>query len=226
MSCFIVRQFHAVYCRLRVVKPLVFLLQKVRGMTAYDLANEFARPEVADLLATYGEVFNKELGQLINCAELSVSGGMNQNSPDDMLKSFYSKYSKDHANLDLIIEVLSFVQGYSQAGAILVFLPAYSEVVELRDMIATSTSALREKLEVHTLHGHLRIVDFKKLFLPAAAGKRKVILTTNIAETSMYFEDVACVIDSGLVRDRETDVVYTNPGKTRWITKVIITVLL
>lgn len=118
------------------------------------------------------------------------------------------------------MEVLSFVQGYSQAGAILVFLPAYSEVVELRDMIATSSSSLKNKLEVHTLHGHLPIAEFRKLFLPASPDKRKVILSTNIAETSISFEDVACVIDSGLMRDRETDVVFTNPGKTRWISKV------
>lgn len=118
------------------------------------------------------------------------------------------------------MEVLSFVQDYSQAGAILVFLPAYSEVIELRDMIATSTSSLKDKLEVLTLHSHLAMSDFRKLFLSASPNKRKVILSTNIAETSVYFEDVACVIDSGLIRDKETDVIFSSPGKTNWIAKV------
>lgn len=190
---------------------------QVKGMTPYDLANEFARPEVADLLLSYSQVFTNEVGNNINMQEPS---SLNQNSPDDVLKSFYAKYSQDHANLDLIVEVLNFVLGYSQPGAVLVLLPAYSEVVELRDMIIASTSSLKNKLEVHTLHGHLPPTDFKKIFLPAAADKRKVILATNIAETSISFDDVICVIDSGLFRDRENDVVFTNPKKTQWISKV------
>jgi hypothetical protein len=190
---------------------------QVKGMTSYDLANEFARPEVADLLLSYSQVFYNEVGNNVVIQEpLTV----NYNSPDDVLKSFYAKYSQDHANLDLIIEVLNYVQGYSQPGTILVLLPAYSEVVELRDMIIASTSSLKNKLEVHTLHGHLFPNDFKKIFCPAPADKRKVILSTNIAETSISFDDVICVIDSGLFRDRENDVVFTNPKKTQWISKV------
>jgi HrpA-like RNA helicase len=87
-------------------------------------------------------------------------------------------------------------------------------------MIIASTSSLKNKLEVHTLHGHLFPNDFKKIFCPAPADKRKVILSTNIAETSISFDDVICVIDSGLFRDRENDVVFTNPKKTQWISKV------
>ena len=192
---------------------------QVKGMTPYDLANEFARPEVADLLLSYSHVFSNEVGRNINIMEPSP---VNHNSTDDVLKSFYAKYSQEHANLDLIVEVLSFVQGYSQPGAVLVLLPAYSEVVELRDLLIASTSSLKHKLEVHTLHGHLPPGDFKKLFLPAPPNKRKVILATNIAETSISFDDVICVIDSGLSRDRENDVVFTSPSKTQWISKVIV----
>jgi HrpA-like RNA helicase len=185
-------------------------------MTPYDLANEFARPEVADLLLSYSQVFSSEVGNNIIQEPSRMN---NYNSTDDVLKSFYAKYSQDHANLDLIVEVLNYVQGYSQPGTILVLLPAYSEVVELRDMIIASNSSLKNKLDVHTLHGHLFPNDFKKIFFPAPADKRKVILATNIAETSISFDDVICVIDSGLFRDRENDVVFTNPKKTQWISK-------
>lgn len=60
-------------------------------MTPYDLANEFARPEIADVLYSYGQVFCSELGPSINFAEPPMVA-MNQNSPDDVLKSFYAKY--------------------------------------------------------------------------------------------------------------------------------------
>lgn len=206
--------------KLDVVKMAISLganpTLQVKGMTPYDLANEFARPEVADLLLTYSQVFSNEVGSNIN---IMAPSPVNHNSPDDVLKSFYAKYSQEHVNLDLIVEVLTFVQGYSP-GAVLVLLPAYSEVVELRDMIIASNSSLKHKLEVHTLHGHLLLNDFKKVFAPASTDKRKVILATSIAETSISFEDVVCVIDSGLLRDRENDVVYTSPQKTQWISKV------
>nr|CAH0102024.1 unnamed protein product [Daphnia galeata] len=206
--------------KLDIVKMLISLganpTLQVKGMTPYDLANEFARPEVADLLLSYSQVFSSEVGNNIIQEPSRMN---NYNSTDDVLKSFYAKYSQDHANLDLIVEVLNYVQGYSQPGTILVLLPAYSEVVELRDMIIASNSSLKNKLDVHTLHGHLFPNDFKKIFFPAPADKRKVILATNIAETSISFDDVICVIDSGLFRDRENDVVFTNPKKTQWISK-------
>ena len=208
--------------KLDIVKMLISLganpTLQVKGMTPHDLANEFARPEVADLLLSYSQVFSNEVGNNIIQEPSRMN---NYNSTDDVLKSFYAKYSQDHANLDLIVEVLNYVQGYSQPGTILVLLPAYSEVVELRDMIIASNSSLKNKLDVHTLHGHLFPNDFKKIFFPAPADKRKVILATNIAETSISFDDVICVIDSGLFRDRENDVVFTNPKKTQWISKVI-----
>ena len=59
-------------------------------MTPYDLANEFARPEIADVLFSYGEVFHSEIGHNINPVEPMVTAA-NRNSPDDVLKSFYAK---------------------------------------------------------------------------------------------------------------------------------------
>ncbi len=59
-------------------------------MTPYDLANEFARPAVADLLHSHGEVFNAEHGRNITTSEPMVP--INHNSADDMVKSFYAKY--------------------------------------------------------------------------------------------------------------------------------------
>lgn len=60
-------------------------------MTPYDLANEFARPAVADLLHSYGEVFNAELGRNVKTSEPLIP--INPNSTDDMVKSFYAKYA-------------------------------------------------------------------------------------------------------------------------------------
>ena len=99
------------------------------------------------------------------------------------------------------------------------FLPDYSEVIELRDRIAAMS--LRRRLQVHTLHEHILLVDYRKLFLPAGHGLRKVILTTSLAESAVSFDDVICVIDTGLMRPVEDDAVVSCSPPSRWISQVV-----
>ncbi len=78
------------------------------------------------------------------------------------------------------------------AGDVLVFLPGKAE-------IEACAQALRGlPFAVLPLHGALALSEQRRVFLPASA--RKVILATNVAETSLTIPGVGVVIDSGLVR--------------------------
>jgi len=81
-------------------------------------------------------------------------------------------------------------------GDILVFLPGAAEIRRCQDDLA-EVAALFD-LAVLPLYGDLPVEDQDRAVRPAT--QRKVILATNVAETSVTIDGVVCVIDSGLAR--------------------------
>ena len=96
-------------------------------------------------------------------------------------------------------QVLAALKRLVQAGLdghVLVFLPGASEIRRASE--ACQDFAQRQDLELHVLHGDLAPAEQDRALKPSK--KRKVILSTNVAETSVTIEGVAAVIDSGLAR--------------------------
>ncbi|MDP9037634.1 MAG: DEAD/DEAH box helicase, partial [Myxococcota bacterium] len=81
-------------------------------------------------------------------------------------------------------------------GDVLVFLPGASEIRRARD--ACEAIASQADLMLAPLHGDLSPKEQDAVLRPG--GRRKVILSTNIAESSITIEGVVAVIDSGLAR--------------------------
>lgn len=81
-------------------------------------------------------------------------------------------------------------------GDALVFLPGVREITQ----VAALLSDLPASIQVLPLHGQLNDAEQKAALTPAATGLRKVILATNIAESSLTIDGVRVVIDSGLER--------------------------
>jgi ATP-dependent helicase HrpB len=82
-------------------------------------------------------------------------------------------------------------------GDVLVFLPGAREI---RRVQSTLRSGVDDSVRVLPLFGELSGEEQDAALLPAAPGTRKVVLATNIAETSLTIEGVRIVVDSGLVR--------------------------
>lgn len=82
------------------------------------------------------------------------------------------------------------------AGHSLVFLPGAAEIFFAQQLI---NSQAIPKIECLPFHGRLEREDRKRVF--AEGGVRKIILATNIAETSVTIKGVTHVIDSGLARE-------------------------
>lgn len=81
-------------------------------------------------------------------------------------------------------------------GDILVFLPGEGEIRRVEEMLAGSLGGMK----VYPLYGLLSNDEQARAIAPSAAGDRKVVLATPIAETSLTIEGVRVVVDSGLCR--------------------------
>jgi ATP-dependent helicase HrpB len=90
-----------------------------------------------------------------------------------------------------------------ESGDVLVFLPGAAEIRGVQSLLAEATehgAGRHTAIRVLPLHGDLALAEQDEALAPSAAGMRKVILSTNIAETSLTVQGVRVVVDSGLVR--------------------------
>lgn len=109
--------------------------------------------------------------------------------------------------------VLDAVQ--NENGSLLVFLPGAGEIDRLAEWLQ---SRLPAEIAVLPLYGRLPFAEQQRAILPCTAGKRKIVLTTNVAETSLTIEGIHVVIDSGLERRSSFDL---KSGVTRLETRQI-----
>ncbi|HYL69885.1 MAG TPA: ATP-dependent helicase HrpB, partial [Candidatus Dormibacteraeota bacterium] len=109
---------------------------------------------------------------------------------------------RDAATPEQIIAQLTVRALREADGDALVFLPGAREIRRVQNLLA---SAVPAGTAVLPLYGELSATAQDAALAPAAPGQRKVVLATNIAETSLTLPGVRVVIDSGLVRRARFD---------------------
>ncbi|MBZ4038017.1 ATP-dependent helicase HrpB [Novilysobacter selenitireducens] len=94
----------------------------------------------------------------------------------------------------------------SHPGDVLVFLPGRREIARVEALLQpVARDAGGEAVEVLTLHGDLPVEQQSRVLQPAPDGTRRVVLATNVAESSVTLPGVRVVIDSGLAREPRYD---------------------
>jgi ATP-dependent helicase HrpB len=101
-------------------------------------------------------------------------------------------------------------------GDVLAFLPGGREIA--RSQAVLSQTLLRDDVEVLALHGELSLAEQQAALAPADAGMRRIVLATNVAESSITLPGIRVVIDAGLAREPRFD---PNSGFTRLETVAI-----
>mmetsp|Transcript_55643 Transcript_55643/g.119436 ORF Transcript_55643/g.119436 Transcript_55643/m.119436 type:complete len:599 (+) Transcript_55643:3-1799(+) len=121
--------------------------------------------------------------------------------------------------IEAAIRYIEWLEREWQTGAaILVFVSGWEDIVAVQRQL--EQSSLGPGLVVMPLHGQLTLYEQKQVFYPAPPGRRKVIVSTNIAETALTIDDVAYVIDCGRAKETSYDFFTKVPTLvTSWISQ-------
>lgn len=81
-------------------------------------------------------------------------------------------------------------------GDILIFLPGEFDILQ----VCEALKYFRNKVVVYPLYGRLSKEEQERVFTPTPEGKTKIVVATNIAETSITIDGIKVVIDSGIAK--------------------------
>lgn len=130
------------------------------------------------------------------------------------------KYGDGTVPLDLVVRVLEHIDGLGE-GAVLVFVPGWDEISKLHDLLMTHPRfSNQSSFRVLPLHSSIPTASQREIFDRPPKGVRKIVLSTNIAETSITIDDVVFVLDSGRFKEKTYDPV-TNVSclESAWVSK-------
>ncbi|XP_031390935.1 DExH-box ATP-dependent RNA helicase DExH7, chloroplastic [Punica granatum] len=116
------------------------------------------------------------------------------------------RLNEDVIDCDLLEDLVCLIDETCDEGAILIFLPGVYEIHMLVDKLAASHRFGGSSSDwILPLHSSIAPKDQKKVFLRPPGNVRKIIVATNIAETSITIDDVVYVIDCGKHKENRYD---------------------
>lgn len=122
------------------------------------------------------------------------------------LNDYITSVSEDSIDFDLITELVVYIhEKIDKLGAILIFLPGYEDIINCNEMLSMSRLN-KQKVTIFMLHGNMNIEDQRGVFKPTP-NKQKIILSTNVTETSITIDEVCFVIDPGRAKEKTYDAV-------------------
>lgn len=107
-----------------------------------------------------------------------------------------AQLSEKEVSFELIEELLKYIKSLGIPGAVLVFLPGWNLIFAMMRHLQQHPVFGSQGYSVIPLHSQLPREDQRRVFEPVPEGVTKIILSTNIAESSITINDVVYVIDS------------------------------
>ncbi|KLO14452.1 P-loop containing nucleoside triphosphate hydrolase protein [Schizopora paradoxa] len=111
----------------------------------------------------------------------------------------------------LVALTIAHVMKKSESGHVLVFLPGWDEIQHVHKIITDRHLSLGVNLAdssrygIHILHSTIPLAEQQQIFETPPPGIRRIILSTNIAETSVTIPDVVYVVDTAKIKENRFD---------------------
>ncbi|XP_068740703.1 3'-5' RNA helicase YTHDC2-like isoform X2 [Montipora capricornis] len=173
------------------------------GWTAVDWAKKWEHTKVVELLES--SLSSPKVPYIDETALEKDSKELSDESKE-LLSIYHKTFDDDRIDHELIISLLSYICGMQQEGAILVFLPGYDDIITLRDSLTSHREFGNSKrYQIFILHSSMQPSEQREVFRKLHHTMRKIILSTNIAETSVTIDDVVFVVDCGKVKEKSFD---------------------
>ncbi|KAL4588057.1 hypothetical protein LXL04_000935 [Taraxacum kok-saghyz] len=200
-----------------------YFLENILEMTGYRLSTY-------NQIDNYGQekswkmqkqqTVRKKKTQIASAAEDALEGAdMRELNP--RTRESLSCWNPDSIGFNLIENVLTHICKKERAGAILVFMTGWDDINSLKDQLH-SHPLLGDPTKVLLLacHGSMDSSEQKLIFNKPEDGIRKIVLATNMAETSITINDVVFVVDCGKAKETSYDALNNTPCLLpAWISK-------
>ncbi|KAM4705218.1 ATP-dependent RNA helicase DHX30 [Rhinophrynus dorsalis] len=169
-----------------------------------------------------------------NCPIIRVPGFMypvkEHYLEDVMAMMGTSFYSPDEPveecvpDLDLISSVILHIDRNREPGGILCFLPGWQEIRGVKERLEERLANQKERYLILPVHSNIPMMDQQSIFQRPPPGVRKIVLATNIAETSVTIDDIVHVVDSGMQKEHQYDLkTKVSCLETTWVSKSNVT---
>ena len=125
----------------------------------------------------------------------------------DLTRRNLSRLDESVIDYDLVERLLVHADESEGCGAFLVFLPGVGEVTNLCERLGShpSFAPRRGTHRIVPLHSRCTPAEQREAFKVPPRGVRKIVVATNVAETSVTIPDVVVVVDTGRVKERQWD---------------------
>mmetsp|Transcript_9650 Transcript_9650/g.33920 ORF Transcript_9650/g.33920 Transcript_9650/m.33920 type:complete len:1154 (-) Transcript_9650:29-3490(-) len=139
---------------------------------------------------------------------------------ETLVRAYQRSVPELTVDVDLVVALLKYITGSAYAkGAVVVFVTGWGEIADVTTEIARD-AFLAAKCWVAPLHGSIESSKQRHAFAAPPLGKWKVVVATNVAETSVTIPDVSFVIDCGLEKQMAfDDYLGATVLRTCWISK-------
>jgi len=187
---------------------------------AFCLQSQEFLNENLKLLLMSATLDSHKLTDILSTSEekVSIVSSQGRSFPVDIVFRAENYPQIDRWNLSQIVSQYAIDALTHHQANILIFLPGVREIKQVENQLQSYLSEqnaiehnvidqIKGSVIIAPLYGDLSRSQQQQAISPTASGQRKVVLATNIAETSLTIEGISVVIDSGLQRE-----IRFNPG--------------